>query len=415
MNTQNDCVRMVDKIRRAKRLNPSPWWGTGKRAEESSARHLEWLKRAVGESAVFVIDNVAEYLFRDSGRNEWNDKVDFPCIAPPFPVFWMEYRAPDRNSVLDVLREDGSIGSTVIPDCTGVLFSVTSPSNVDLNWLIHGYQGEEQRISEELRQLEPLFGDGLARKVEGAGGFRKILDMDPSSFIEKCGLTGGEVHLLQKILRLKYLSGSRKMTDEEAMGKMSGQPQWVVNAVSYYDFPDSGGIYGPMVGWQYCVEKDGSIQVDAIGCQHSNYIVRAHGQSALQGFKEKEEQIDELDSLILPCLMALTFLNCKNVHTTEKEPPLETSIRHRKRHGVPLVKYKTLQISTMTGIIQAAKASRSASAGDGDSSPLHICRGHFKDYRERGLFGRHKGIYWWDNQMRGSITRGVVFKDYEVN
>jgi hypothetical protein len=41
-------------------------------------------------------------------------------------------------------------------------------------------------------------------------------------------------------------------------------------------------------------------------------------------------------------------------------------------------------------------------------------RGHFKDYSVKGLFGRYKGVYWWDSQVRGEVNGGVVDKDYRV-
>ena len=53
--------------------------------------------------------------------------------------------------------------------------------------------------------------------------------------------------------------------------------------------------------------------------------------------------------------------------------------------------------------------------GGGLKQALHICRGHFKDYRDgRGLFGKHKGLYWWEQNVRGSIEQGVHIKDYRV-
>ena len=37
---------------------------------------------------------------------------------------------------------------------------------------------------------------------------------------------------------------------------------------------------------------------------------------------------------------------------------------------------------------------------------LHICRGHFKDYREgRGLFAKTHGIWWWDFRLTDSSHR----------
>jgi len=46
---------------------------------------------------------------------------------------------------------------------------------------------------------------------------------------------------------------------------------------------------------------------------------------------------------------------------------------------------------------------------------LHICRGHFKDYSNgKGLFGKHKGLYWWDSTVRGTESEGKIIKDYNI-
>lgn len=46
---------------------------------------------------------------------------------------------------------------------------------------------------------------------------------------------------------------------------------------------------------------------------------------------------------------------------------------------------------------------------------LHICRGHFKNYSNgKGLFGKYKGLYWWDMNLRGNSENGTVVKDYKV-
>ena len=66
----------------------------------------------------------------------------------------------------------------------------------------------------------------------------------------------------------------------------------------------------------------------------------------------------------------------------------------------------------MTKIINVTMNER----GVGAKKALHICRGHFKDFRksENGLFGKHKDLYWWESQVRGNAKEGVVFSDYEV-
>jgi hypothetical protein len=53
------------------------------------------------KTEIFYIQNVADYVF--SGTQErWEIAKDFPNIAPPFPVFWMEYvdtRRGDNSQV----------------------------------------------------------------------------------------------------------------------------------------------------------------------------------------------------------------------------------------------------------------------------------------------------------------------------
>jgi len=53
-------------------------------------------------------------------------------------------------------------------------------------------------------------------------------------------------------------------------------------------------------------------------------------------------------------------------------------------------------------------ASASDETGVSIQKALHICRGHFKDYRKSGLFGKIAGIFWWDQHARGSADCGIV-------
>lgn len=110
-------------------------------------------------------------------------------------------------------------------------------------------------------------------------------------------------------------------------------------------------------------------------------------------------------------LMAIGLMHCKNVELIDEVPPPKLSRKAEQRYGVPMVKYKVLKVNSMR---------REYADDDRDSQPgipksLHICRGHFKDYRNGGgLFGKYEGIYWWDQHVRGDAKRGVVVKDYDV-
>lgn len=111
----------------------------------------------------------------------------------------------------------------------------------------------------------------------------------------------------------------------------------------------------------------------------------------------------------ISCL-AISFMHCKNVIQHTVDPPPKLSKRHKERHGRPLFSYRVLEIEPMKQVLRSEGHSEEI----GLAKALHICRGHFKDYRERGLFGKNKGLYWWDQYARGSIEMGVAAKDYAV-
>ncbi|MCZ2154732.1 MAG: hypothetical protein LC114_12665 [Bryobacterales bacterium] len=105
----------------------------------------------------------------------------------------------------------------------------------------------------------------------------------------------------------------------------------------------------------------------------------------------EQSRLWALMALAYPALLATSFLHCRNVSTEEHVPPAKLNKAYRRRHGLPLVRYKTLTIEPMKRIL------RKEGQVDVNGLPkaLHICRGHFKDYRaSAGLFGKHKGLFW---------------------
>jgi len=110
-------------------------------------------------------------------------------------------------------------------------------------------------------------------------------------------------------------------------------------------------------------------------------------------------------------MMACSFMNCKNIEkvTTRNEMPAQ--IKWRGVSTQPQVKIYTLTIEPIKKVI----ASKNKGSSDLNIRSLHICRGHFKDFSKgKGLFGSHKGMYWWPMQTRGNSANGTIIKDYEV-
>jgi hypothetical protein len=117
---------------------------------------------------------------------------------------------------------------------------------------------------------------------------------------------------------------------------------------------------------------------------------------------------------ILPVLLSLSLMHCRNVEIRTVEPDPEASRAHRRRHHHRLVRYQVLDIEPMRRILnQAGAADRQ---GGGLRQALTICRGHFKSFTpDAPLFGRHTGQYWWAPHVRGNPEAGIIVNDYRVH
>lgn len=120
---------------------------------------------------------------------------------------------------------------------------------------------------------------------------------------------------------------------------------------------------------------------------------------------------ERASSALFPFALAISLMHCKNVELVRKPQNPKLAKAYRRRHKEPLLTYHVLDIEPMKQVLR--------DEGDSEHSglrhALHICRGHFKDYRERGLFGKHKGLFWWESHLRGSAEVGTRVKDYRVS
>ena len=110
--------------------------------------------------------------------------------------------------------------------------------------------------------------------------------------------------------------------------------------------------------------------------------------------------------------LAISFLHCKNVTTKEESIPLAVEKAHVRHHGIPKLKYKVLEITPMKKVLEREGG---ILKHRNLQKAMHICRGHFKDFSQHGLFGKYHGLYWWNLQVRGSKNHGEVIKGYNIN
>lgn len=112
-----------------------------------------------------------------------------------------------------------------------------------------------------------------------------------------------------------------------------------------------------------------------------------------------------------PALLGVCFMHCKNV-TVENEPMHPKHAKEvRKRHGIEPVKFRRLIIEPLKQILRREGNSDTK----GVPHAMHICRGHFKDYREgKGLFGKYHKIVWQPQVVRGSKGTKLAPREMEI-
>jgi hypothetical protein len=130
------------------------------------------------------------------------------------------------------------------------------------------------------------------------------------------------------------------------------------------------------------------------------------------------QDADERDKNVLksftqwlhPTFLAISFLHCKNVKTEDHAMDKPLAKKFRSRYAIEPARWKTLVIEPLKQILQQEGKAGTA----GLAKAMHICRGHFRDYREgRGLFGKYHGQFWQPSVVRG--TRGKLGpRDVEV-
>jgi hypothetical protein len=189
------------------------------------------------------------------------------------------------------------------------------------------------------------------------------------------------------------------LTPEEiTVGSFPPNTKWILWSELYIDYghiikPEyqnrliEGVIVGPHGNIFVCVDEHGVI------------IDRPHIQTYIDTGSPDEEHIRDLITWLHPMYLAVSFLHCHNVRVEDNVIPKPLRKKFRERHGFDPANYKTLVIEPLKQILRHEGQSDKT----GLARAMHICRGHFRDYREgRGLFGKYKKLVWMPALVRGT-------------
>jgi hypothetical protein len=182
-------------------------------------------------------------------------------------------------------------------------------------------------------------------------------------------------------------------------GPVPENVRWILWCELFVDYGDRAmGIQGSHGAVFFAIDSEGVL------------VDRPWMQSFTGG-----QHADEMRSYISwfnPTLLAISFLHCKNVTVVDNRVPVPLAKKYRARHGgASPCSYKTLVIEPLKKILR----SEGQSDRVGVQKALHICRGHFKDYREgRGLFGKYHQLVWQPSIVRGSKGKSAPPREIQV-
>ncbi len=165
---------------------------------------------------------------------------------------------------------------------------------------------------------------------------------------------------------------------------------------------NDSAVLGPTIGYEISVAGDGTFLYGRIAEQ---FIVG-----------DDDDQTEDFQlsflNMMQPAFLTTSFMHCRNISVDNVAPPPKLAKASRKRHGVPLVSYRTINIEPMRKVLRTEGRSNES----GIKHALHICRGHFRTYTpDKPLFGKVTGTIFVPMHARGSAREGIVVQNYKVS
>lgn len=305
---------------------------------------------AVGPNScvVFDITNVAHYWY--DHQRDYGDIGDFPNVAPPFGLYWMEWRNRP-NKALPIDR----VGALVLA-CDAAKEPTITDENI--RWIV-----------------------GIVAMHAGRGGKPRAL----ASW--RLHISGDGVITIQ---------------DEEVSN----------DAIELWgDAPLPDGHANDLVEMAQLL---GSLDDDELRERRAEVKAKlaelqAQKDALDEDLKRATAPVMRL-CLLHPVLMAHSFMACKNVEQEGHQPPEKLSRKYRRKKGHGLTKFYTLVIKPTGG----GHATERLTLGDGFTALHIVRGHFKTYTADRPLLGRHVGTYWWSPTARGKEEHGEIVKQYDV-
>jgi hypothetical protein len=347
------------------------------------------IREEMRKAVIIDVSNVAQYYYQTSAQEVWDVREDFPNVAPPWETAWYEYRMPRS------INSDGHIMASDIAGWQFGLLMCAERTDSGRGRERFDLMTAPQRAQEVLSQYVGV----QAVQSRDISILREVMAASPEQLWDTLSTEQREAW----------------MRVGPACAELLAENRWVCEGFLF--IANSKGDVTAFGHFAWPVQADGSIGMkERMGEERAPIAFGPLTRDPARILSITQGMTGEHTSFLHVSFLAISFSHCRNVELLDVSPSDRLAHAQYKRAGIPKVAYKVLEIDPMRRVIQHAQQSQKRRFGNEvkTSRALHIVRGHFADYRQRGLFGRHRGIYWWDQQLRGTADAGRVEKAYRI-
>ena len=201
-----------------------------------------------------------------------------------------------------------------------------------------------------------------------------------------------------------------KFTDDTQVVPLP-EAKWMVLVSVLISMPGDGEyIFVDNFGAYFC-DGQGQLLTSLIANRRLNARLTAKPDAETTAFLEKV--IGAAMKEFNLSVRVLNLMACKNVSSVSRQPDSKLQRARQRRGKQPLTEYRVLTV-TLPGNAKRGTDGRTITAHAGEPLPLQTIPGQYRDYRENGLFGKYKGIFWVPAHVRGDAEAGEIKKGYTV-
>ncbi len=134
-----------------------PGWNARVMDEAGILEHEQHWKNAIAAARPFIFEatNVCEYFYNGTDQEYWKPDVDFPCMAPPALMTWIEYGRPTGCKTTRPGGQE-SFRRENLPPKTGILFMAVERENEYFLPNNDKYRNKPSRWQGETRPLRDI-------------------------------------------------------------------------------------------------------------------------------------------------------------------------------------------------------------------------------------------------------------------